>query len=52
MRTNIKQTIDDAEVKFKKELVVENSDKFASFERTTKGFGKNKTTFVLIPEQV
>ena len=52
MRTNIKQTIDDAEVKFKKELVVENSDKFASFERTTKGFGKNKATFVLVPEQV
>lgn len=52
MRTNIKQTIDDAEVKFKNELVVENSDKFASFERTTKGFGKNKETFVLVPEQV
>lgn len=52
MRTNIKKTIDDAEVKFKQELVVENSGQIANFERTTKGFGKNKETFVLVPEQV
>lgn len=52
MRTNIKQTIDDAEIQFKKELVIENSDRFAKYERTTKGFGKNKETFILVPEKV
>lgn len=52
MRTNIKQTIDDAEVQFKKELVIKNSDPFAQYDRTTKGFGKNKETFILVPEEV
>ncbi len=50
MRSNIKQTIDNAEKEFSSALVVENPPEH-QYETKDVGFGKNKKRYVMVPEE-